>query len=739
MSIIKNIVVFYLILFTSESTAQWELRYPDFPSDNINDIVFINEQKGFIVNDGGSVLITTDGGLSWDIKAHYQRNTFAEIKFVDELNGFSFSPHGYIGDDVQFIFTTDGGTSWEKASVNLSNALTFLPISTSMLLKSVDDGTIMKLDNFYGNWMETFRVPYFFDQDIMVPYGFINQYQKFDDGKIFALGSSWVARDHYIISDSVSYILKSLDNGTSWDTLWCDLNIAANTFFFMDSLTGWFGGEKNYIYKTTDGGASWTYQFSDTLLENKITGIYATNGQDIFAVNEIGTVYSSNDGGINWTAYQLPDSYWWKFTIKFINDQKGFITGTDFWVTTDGGNSWNRVSDCIKDDIWEVDFVDLNTGWASGTNGIYKTSDGGYNWELQLNSPGYFYSIDMIDSLTGWATSDLLHKTTDGGQTWDSLSLGNTIGMIRGVHFLDHNVGIIYEVWDWSVDSTINFVTTDGGNIWTRYTIQNYQYVTSFSKMKFTDPEHLWFVNQQGVWLSQDTGKTWTLNETINSQFGVFDFLNSQTCWLQEEHENIAFTTDGGNFWERMDTPYDVQGIDMNIIGRDYFGNLYTLLCGFYGSLIEFIEEPTYGTYINSSYTQNSLNSISKYISGYYADIWVAGNGFTILYRKEFVSSIPSDNNSQVNEFKLDQNYPNPFNPTTNIGFRIADFGFVTLKVYDVLGNEIATLVSEEKPAGKYEVEFSPETIIKQPASGIYFYQLKSGNFVETKKMILLK
>ena len=163
---------------------------------------------------------------------------------------------------------------------------------------------------------------------------------------------------------------------------------------------------------------------------------------------------------------------------------------------------------------------------------------------------------------------------------------------------------MIYEVWDWAVDSTINFVTTDGGNTWTRYVIQDYQYVSSFSKMKFTDPEHLWFVNQQGVWLSQDTGKTWTLNETINSQFGVFDFLNSQICWLQEEHENIAFTTDGGNFWERMDTPYDVQGIDMKIIGRDYFGNLYTLLCGFYGSLIEFIEDPVYGTYIKSCYTR---------------------------------------------------------------------------------------------------------------------------------------
>ena len=63
----------------------------------------------------------------------------------------------------------------------------------------------------------------------------------------------------------------------------------------------------------------------------------------------------------------------------------------------------------------------------------------------------------------------------------------------------------------------------------------------------------------------------------------------------------------------------------------------------------------------------------------------------------------------------------------------------MTLKVYDILGNEITTLVNEEKPSGEYEVEFSPESSIKQPASGIYFYQLKAGEFIQTKKMVLIK
>jgi len=90
-------------------------------------------------------------------------------------------------------------------------------------------------------------------------------------------------------------------------------------------------------------------------------------------------------------------------------------------------------------------------------------------------------------------------------------------------------------------------------------------------------------------------------------------------------------------------------------------------------------------------------------------------------------------------EFSLEQNYPNPFNPSTTIRFTILELRFTILKVYDVLGNEIATLVNEEKPAGSYEVEFNQASGIRDPASGIYFYQLRSGSFIQTKKMLMLK
>ena len=79
--------------------------------------------------------------------------------------------------------------------------------------------------------------------------------------------------------------------------------------------------------------------------------------------------------------------------------------------------------------------------------------------------------------------------------------------------------------------------------------------------------------------------------------------------------------------------------------------------------------------------------------------------------------------------------YPNPFNQTTTIKYQIPKMSFVILKVYDVLGNEITTLVNEEKQAGEYEIKFEPKGL----QSGIYFYRIGTGNFVETKKMILMK
>ena len=107
------------------------------------------------------------------------------------------------------------------------------------------------------------------------------------------------------------------------------------------------------------------------------------------------------------------------------------------------------------------------------------------------------------------------------------------------------------------------------------------------------------------------------------------------------------------------------------------------------------------------------------------------------LWKRSFNELITDLKEEQIlpDKFSLSQNYPNPFNPLSTIGYQIPQRSFVSLKVYDILGKEVATLVTEEKPAGRYEVHFNGENF----SSGIYFYKLQAGNYSSIKKMVLIK
>ncbi|MDP3147968.1 MAG: choice-of-anchor V domain-containing protein [Ignavibacteria bacterium] len=127
---------------------------------------------------------------------------------------------------------------------------------------------------------------------------------------------------------------------------------------------------------------------------------------------------------------------------------------------------------------------------------------------------------------------------------------------------------------------------------------------------------------------------------------------------------------------------------------------------------------------------------------------WNYGSNFEVTVQT--VSGL-NEETVKENSFQLNQNYPNPFNPSTKISYRVPDLSKVSLKVYDILGNEVATLVDEEKMPGNYEVTFNLQPTANHPrltggvstkggyASGVYFYQLKAGNLVQTRKMILTK
>jgi len=121
-----------------------------------------------------------------------------------------------------------------------------------------------------------------------------------------------------------------------------------------------------------------------------------------------------------------------------------------------------------------------------------------------------------------------------------------------------------------------------------------------------------------------------------------------------------------------------------------------------------------------------SASNNNKVILGFLSELAIRGS---------VTSSDDPTNNIILLVYDLYQNYPNPFNPTTTIKYTIPQTSFITLKVFDILGREVAVLVNEEKPAGSYEVDFNAS----QLSSGVYIYQLKSGSFIQIKKMVLIR
>ena len=195
---------------------------------------------------------------------------------------------------------------------------------------------------------------------------------------------------------------------------------------------------------------------------------------------------------------------------------------------------------------------------------------------------------------------------------------------------------------------------------------------------------------------------------------------------------------------------------DVDVIAR----GVATLVDGFkYGTITDYIKVPASNYILDIA--DNSSNSV---VASFGADLSTLastsatvlasgflspnqnqnGEGFTLIavFADGSVASLgnvtaigKTDKSSIINSYSLEQNYPNPFNPTTNINFALPNSGFVTLKVYNLIGEEVARLVNETLDAGNYSYSFNASKL----TSGVYFYKINADNFSSTKKMILLK
>lgn len=235
---------------------------------------------------------------------------------------------------------------------------------------------------------------------------------------------------------------------------------------------------------------------------------------------------------------------------------------------------------------------------------------------------------------------------------------------------------------------------------------------------------------------SKNTPQTWKDIALIKSH----DQIGQSTGWV-----GIAFNNNGtffnNNLFYKFSYPV---GFDLSDTLR-YFESQY--LYYNYGSL-DTVNLASFGIYINgipgqsgSSLIYSDNNSFSSFgVQNWSAQsrhFRITKNNFYIL--KEIINNLTDidDNNfpKVVKEFYLSQNFPNPFNSSTIIKYSIPNSGLISMKVYDILGREITTLVNEIKSSGEYQVRFDAEVL----NSGIYFYTILSENYTQTKKMILLK
>ncbi|HQJ46633.1 MAG TPA: T9SS type A sorting domain-containing protein [Ignavibacteriaceae bacterium] len=209
--------------------------------------------------------------------------------------------------------------------------------------------------------------------------------------------------------------------------------------------------------------------------------------------------------------------------------------------------------------------------------------------------------------------------------------------------------------------------------------------------LAISETEKLFVGVTGGVYNSTDWGINWDQVLSISQVWvGVIFILNGQNIFAGSRGEGIFLSTDNGNNW--------------NIINNGLKNFYVNAFCG----------------------------SSNGYV--------YAGSDSGVFITSSPIVSINSEKSYLATGFSLFQNYPNPFNPTTKISWQSPVGSYQTLRIYDVLGNEVATLVNEYKPAGSYEVEFNGHSDGGQNlSSGVYFYQLRAGSFVETKKMLLTK
>jgi hypothetical protein len=439
-----------------------------------------------------------------------------------------------------------------------------------------------------------------------------------------------------------------------------------------------------------------------------------------------------------------------------------FLIAFNFQDNKSGGWIQQFIPNTNGVSINDIIFIDSLNGFITHQHHIIRTTNGGTNWFVQVTDSSAFFSKIQFSGNTGYILTALyLYKTTDRGNNWFTVPLPSAIQFAQDMSVLNKDTLFIAE----SSFSGILAKSLNGGNTWT--TVYNGS----------NPPDKIYYVDGRVGFFGTGT----TLNKTTNGGYNFFQlntdtyrdihFLDTLYGWkTHSTGGNMKKTTNGGSDWITYGLvptgSYSQFTIYSSAIEKFSLLNIDTTIWGFSSNVIRYPNNQWRG-FIQKT-TNNGINwgfqipdtsyRINAYNIGTFIDLkygWafsltntgvhtsVGGNDTTYY----ITTGINNQNQNIVaKDFILYQNYPNPFNQTTKIKYQIKNKEVrslkleVRIKIYDITGKEITTLVNENKLEGEYFVSFNARNL----SSGIYFYKLEildgKGNYAfDVKKMTLIK
>lgn len=751
----KKLNYFLIILtalgfLTQNVFSQTWTKSITFTGTGIKEIQFPESQTGYIASDS-VINKTTDGGEIWlEVPlAPPDREPFSALYFTDADTGFaaaalalyktenggdtwtpitltdqitnavvngiyfSDSKHGWVltssTSSAQLQYTTDGGSSWTTAFTN-AGSLSGMSFYGATLRGVVTGGGSGKLDIYYTkngyDWTKAEAPempPVYTKTDI-------KSVLMVDSLKVHACG--WGS----LIGAQPSIHLKSINGGVTWTYMeQAEENLTYENLYdmyFKDTVNGLAigGALGGLVVRTTDGGVNWVPVNNPA--GPSLTRIYG-NGDNLMVGGETGVILTSSDFGDNWLLKGVVPLTTLN-TVQAVSENVIYTAGHNAVVikSTDSGNTWETnyaKAGNIATNIMGLYFLNENIGYAGHTYGmVSKTTDGGATWSQSIpdtSSASIVYNdLYFLDENNGYAVGkwaanmDVIQKTTNGGQTWEKIT-GVTKTTLKSVSFSDAEHGIVVG------EKLSSAYTTDGGANWNKSAFNDVPALPqpqNINRVHFTGGLNAVAIGYKLFLHTSDGGANWNYISNVDSS--VTNLVG------------LAFK-DSLNGWALASTP--LSGVSLGIYMTKNGGQSWL-----------------YGKDTTDLSSKTVRNNLSVTPSGKLFAVTNA-TGIFALVTADTSIGISEDDFEMPGTYNLAQNYPNPFNPETNIRFTLPAQSRVTLKVYDILGKEVAELANETMNAGTHSVRFSSQNY--HLSSGVYFYVLRADNFMQTKKMVLLK